>query len=179
MAPYKSDVRDSIRFSIDNLFTRVSLTQFMGLATKLDEAMHEANPNIATTVLVTTVAEDYHTWGSVTVPHPQASEAAARRERYELSEVDESVWERAYKTSVIIDDDTRKDAYLILMSTELRQPRSIMFYGHGLDEISYQKLESLKEETGLLQTIGRGFPPTSSFNQAYVRGMRDSFFAGR
>ena len=155
-----------VRFSIDNRFTNVSLIQFKRTAQKLESDLRKVRPTIQSELLLTTSREDYNGYGSLTVDTPEVEEALARREKFQLSDLNEELWRRAFKIQMGIIDDSAKKPYCVFISVEDREPKRLFFYGQCLDGKSQKVFEGFKGVGGL-QRLGDGFPKTSEFASGY------------
>lgn len=155
------------RFSIDNRFSKVSLDQFRKTAEKLESALRIVRPTIQSELLLTTNGEDYHRYGSLTIHTSEVEEAIARREKYQLSDLDEGLWTRSFEIELHIIDNSIKEPYCIWLSNGVREPKKLFFYGQCLDEASKKVFEGFRG-AGLLQKIGDGFPKSSDFAVSYA-----------
>ena len=164
---------DRERFSIDNLLKPVSFKQYKKNAERLESSLKEIYPDLSSKILITTNGRDYHTGGSVTIDALEAEEARKRRQEYSLDEFNENLWNKSFRTDLIITDEQDDNSYMVSMLNEKRSPKSLFFYGQQLDEKSKDILQDFKR-TNLFQKLGDGFPQTSyfSFMQAYSRIMR-------
>ena len=157
------------RFSIGNLIRPISFRQYMETAERLENSIREVNPNITSKLLLTTNAEDYYGAGSLTVITPQREAAAKRREEYNLSDLNEGLWQKAFDRELYIHDNTIKEPYSLCVSNEERDPRRILFFGQCLDKKSQEVFDNFKKTKELFQIIGNGVSKTSPFMVDYAR----------
>jgi len=150
------------RFSIDNILRRVSFEQFKSTAERLESSLKGVRPTIQSQVLLTTNAQDYSGYGSLTILIPEVEEARSRIERHQLVGLSQNLWNGSYKTQLRIYDDSVKESYCIWLSNEVREPKTLFFYGQCLDPKSQRIFDSFKK-TRLLQKQGDGYPKPSNF----------------
>ena len=98
---------------------------------------------------------------------PEVKEAWARRERYQLSDLNENLWERSFETQLRIVDNSVSEPYCIWLSNEEREPKKLLFYGQCLDKQSQKAFDSFKRAE-LFQKLGDGYPQTSPFALAHA-----------
>ncbi|MEK6952740.1 MAG: hypothetical protein AABX29_07030 [Nanoarchaeota archaeon] len=156
------------RFSIDNRFRNISFDQFRNTAGRLEESLRNIHPAIISELLLTTNRQDYYGFGSLTIIIPEKEQALSRRERYPLSDLDEKLWQKSFKTDLWIKDNTLNDLYAVVLSVEEREPKSLKFYGQYIDKKSQEILEQFKKETKFFQKIGDGFHKPSDFAIGYA-----------
>jgi len=94
------------RFSIDNRFRKVSLNQYKTVAEGLESAVRNVRPAITSELLLTTDKCDYNGYGSLTIVTPASEDALARRERHQLSDLNEGLWERSFETGLYLRDNS-------------------------------------------------------------------------
>ena len=166
---YKWLIQDRImeRFSIDNWFSNVSLDQFRGTAHKLESAIRNIRPTIQSELLLTTNRDDYYGSGSLTVSIPKVDEAKARREKFQLTDLNENLWTRSFETELYILDNSVSEPYMICLSNGTREPKRLFFYRQCLDEASQKVFEGFRR-TSILQKLGDGHSKTSNFDRAYA-----------
>ncbi len=145
-----------MRFSIDNRFSNVSLGQFRKTAHNLDSSLKIIRPKIESGLLLTTNWEDYNGFGSLTVLTPEVEEALARREKFQLVDLNGSLWTGSFKIEMFIRDNSSSEPYMICLSNEVREPKRLFFYGQCLDEQSEKVFESFRRGS-LLQRVGDGY----------------------
>lgn len=155
------------RFSVENRFRRVSIDQFKDTGEKLKSALERIRPELTSELLLTTDGIDYRGHGSLTILTPEVEEARNRREQYQLSDLNEELWQKSFKTGLYFKDNSIKEPYMVCLTTEDREPKKMFFYSQCLDEESQEVFDSFKR-AGLLQKIGDGFPKTSNFAIAHA-----------
>jgi len=143
------------RFSIDNRLQDVSLEQFKETAERLESSLRLAMPKIQSGLFLTTKREDYLTYVDFKFSAPELWEAMKRRERIQLSDLNENLWNISYMAQLLITESSVKEPYLILLGNECREPKRLFFYGQFLDEKSQEVLESFRKN-GLLHKVGNG-----------------------
>ena len=155
------------RFSIGNRFRNVSLNQFRSTAERLESALKNVRPEITSQLLLTTNRCDYDGYGSLTIDTPEVEEALDRRKRCQLNDLNERLWKQSFETGLYIKDDSIKEPYMVCLTTGVREPKKMFFYGQCLDKKSQEVFDNFKQ-TGLLQKIGDGFPKSSDFAISYA-----------
>lgn len=157
----------SERFSIDNSFQRVSFRQFKTAAEKLESALRGVRPTIESELFLTTNWFDYRAYGSLTVSIPETEQARARRERFQLPDLSEGLWEVSFKTEFYIFDRSIKEPYMAALSAEDKEPTKLFFYSQQLDEVSQRVFDNFKR-VKLFQKLGDGYPKSSDFAVSYA-----------
>lgn len=143
------------RFSINNLVKPISFEQYLSTGKQLEEKLKEVNSNITSKLLLTTNKEDYN-WMKLTVDIPDVNEALQRREEYALEDLNNHLWNQAYQKELYIHDYTKDIPFMVSLTTEDRQPKSLIFYAQALDDASYEVFKSFKKTKGL-QRLGDGY----------------------
>jgi hypothetical protein len=167
------------RFSIDNRRKPVSFEQYMDVAERLDSSLKKIRPNLSSEVLLTTNGFDYHGWGSLTIINPMVEEAWNRRERYSLQDLTQELWNKSFETNLCIKDKTLENLYMVSLTNERREPKSMNFYGQDLDDKSQEVFDSFAVPKKF-QKIGNGFSKSSPFAVSHaiasLGGKRDRAF---
>jgi len=161
------------RFSINNIFRDVSLDQFKNTAERLELSLRKDRPEITSELLLNTNRYDYDTYGSLTIIIPELEEALKRREKYQLSDLNEELWKKSFEIGLYIKDNSIKEPYMVCLTGGIRESKKMFFYSQCLDEKSQEVFDSFKK-TGLLQKIGDGFGKSSDFAVSYASASLDS-----
>jgi len=127
------------RFSIENYYKNISFEQYKKTAEKLESSIRKVNPNITSSVLLTTNRDDYNGWGSMTMDIPEI-----------------------FKDDI----EKKKECNLKDLSNEERNKNSMYFLGTGLNNKEQMVFDSFKK-TGLFQKLGNGHPKSSDFSVGY------------
>jgi len=150
------------RFSVDNRLGDVSFEQYRKIAEELEGSIRGINENITSKLLLTTNRGDYYEHGSLSVVTPESEAARGRREEFNLRDLDEDLWQRSFETKLYIRDNTIETPYMISLSVEEREPKSMKFCGRGLDEESQRVFDSFRK-AGWFQSIGDGSSEPSPY----------------
>lgn len=158
---------NTIRFSIDNFFKPVSFEQYKETAEKLEHSLLVINPKLTSTLLLTTDQLDYDTYGSLSIPIPEKQKALNRRKEYGLNKLTEKLWNESFKTGLYINENNYKNLFMVALSVEQREPKSLKFYGQCLDSESQGVFDSFRK-TKPFQKLGDGYSKPSDFATHYL-----------
>ena len=112
---------------------------------------------------------DYQGPGSLTVVTPESIAAKERREEFSLSDLNEDLWKRSFETGLYLHDDISGGSYMIVLSVERREPRSMRFYCQDLDEKSQRVFNSFRV-AGDSQELGDGHSMPTPFALSHAIG---------
>jgi len=155
------------RFSIENYYKNISFEQYKKTAEKLESSIRKVNPNITSSVLLTTNRDDYNGWGSMTMDIPEIfKDDIEKKKECNLKDLTKNLWEKSLEVELWIKDKTSSSTYFIVLSNEERNKNSMYFLGTGLNNKEQMVFDSFKK-TGLFQKLGNGHPKSSDFSVGY------------
>jgi len=157
----------SKRFNIKNFWKPVSFNQFGDTALNLRSSLERINPNISSRLLLTIDKCDYDGWGSLTIITPETDLARKRRRECALEDLNEDLWNMSHKVGLYIKNPAIETPYMVSLSVEERDPKSMHFYAQCLDDNSQAVFDSFRK-TKTFQRLGDDYLKPSGFAASHA-----------
>lgn len=140
-----------IELKLHNWFNRISLKQFKETAIKLENELRNVSSGFSSQVFLTMNEDDYFDFREAIIPTSELTEMYARIERYSLPNLNQRLWENAFKRVYLVQGSNSK--YVIWLSNEFSFQNHLFLQGSHLDGVSLAVLYGLKEDKKFIQTI--------------------------
>jgi hypothetical protein len=156
--------KDYLRFSHDKYLGRFEFNDFKIAAEKLEKIVKTSRNPVDSEVFIC----DSHTYTNIELSGSieERKTALKQREQYPLSELDRTVWDKAYKLQLTLTLPQAKEPFMVCLDYNKNEKNRLFFYGQELDEKTYQDIMEQFHKRGLLYKLGNGFEKISELRFA-------------